>query len=283
MRRLTYSLRQQVARYIESCHLEDGGFFFARVPPSSAMDTYFAVKSLHLIGEKPRRPQAIMDYFLNRANDNSLYSLNDIFTAVEVMNELNPKMVASLRDRTQQIRHLQNKTGGFGAIENIDIEVPSELEATYRAIRILRIIGTDFDEQNVICFVSSLLNQDGGYGKEGHSSLASTFYATEIHKLLGIETPRLTSTRDYLKDREDKWRANFDNGQVDFIENLFWLVKGLANIGEMSSIPERITEFVMACQRANGGFARATIMGIPTLEYTFYAVSILTECHALSS
>jgi hypothetical protein len=224
-----------------------------------------------------------MDYFLNWANDNSLYSLNDIFTAVEVMNELNPKMVASLRDRTQQIRHLQNKTGGFGAIENIDIEVPSELEATYRAIRILRIIGTDFDEQNVICFVSSLLNQDGGYGKEGHSSLASTFYATEIHKLLGIETPRLTSTRDYLKDREDKWRANFDNGQVDFIENLFWLVKGLANIGEMSSIPERITEFVMACQRANGGFARATIMGIPTLEYTFYAVSILTECHALSS
>jgi hypothetical protein len=279
MPRLAYSLRQQIAWYIESCQLEDGGFFFARMPPSSAMDTYFAVKSLPLIGEKPRRPRAIVDYFLNRARNNSLYlySLNDIFAAVEVMNELDQKMLPSLRNHAQQIRHLQNKTGGFGAIDNIDIEVPSELETTYRAIRILRIISTDFDEQNVICFVSSLLNQDGGYGKEGHSSLASTFYAAEIHKLLGIETRKLTSTRDYLRDKEDKWRANFDKGQVDFIENLFWLVKGLANMGEKSNIPERITEFVMACQRANGGFARATIMGIPTLEYTFYALSILYE------
>ena len=277
MHRLAYSLRQQIAGYIENCQLEDGGFFFARVPPSSAMDTYFAVKSLHLIGEKPRRPWAIVDYFLNRAKDNSLHGLNDIFTAVEVMNELDQKMVPGLRNHAQKIRHLQNKPGGFGAIENIDIEVPSELEATYRAIRILRIIGTDFDEQKVTSFVSSLLNQDGGYGKEGHSSLASTFYAAEIHKLLRIEIPRLTSTRDYLRDREDKRRANFDKRQVDFIENLFWLVRGLANMGEKSNIPERITEFVMACQRANGGFARTTIMGIPTLEYTFYALSILDD------
>jgi hypothetical protein len=147
----------------------------------------------------------------------------------------------------------------------------------------LQIIGTDFDEQKVARFVSSLLNPDGGYGRHGFSTLASTFYATEIHKLLGIEIPRLTSTRGYLRDRGDKWRANFDKGQVDFIESLFWLVKALVNMGEKSNIPERITEFVMACRRANGGFARTTAMGIPTLEYTFYALSILTECHALSS
>jgi hypothetical protein len=277
MRRLDYSLRQQLIEYIESCQVEDGGFFFARMPPSSARDTYFAVKSLHMIGEKPRRASAIVDYFLNRAKNNSLYGLSEIFAAVEVMNELDQKMVANLRNRAQSVRHSQNKAGGFGAIENIDIEVPSELEDTYRAIRTLQIIGTDFDEQKVARFVSSLLNPDGGYGGHGFSTLASTFYATEIHKLLRTEIRRLTSTRDYLRDKEDKWRANFDKGQVDFLENLFWLVKGLANTGEKSNIPERITEFVMACQRANGGFARTTIMGIPTLEYTFYALSILYE------
>ena len=277
MHRLDYSLRQQLIEYIESCQVEDGGFFFARVPPSSAVDTYFAVKSLHMIGEKPRRPWAIVDYFLNRAKNNSIYGLGDIFAAVEVMNELDQKMIPSLRDRAQRIRHLQNKAGGFGAIENIDIEVPSELEDTYRAIRALGIIGTDFDEQKAARFVSSLLNPDGGYGGHGFSTLASTFYATEIQKLLEIELRKLNSTRDYLRDKEDKWRANFDKGQVDFIENLFWLVKGLANTGEKSNIPERITEFVMACQKANGGFARTTIMGIPTLEYTFYALSILYE------
>jgi hypothetical protein len=274
---LTYSLRQQIAGYIESCQLEDGGFFFARIPPSSARDTYFAVKSLHLIGEKPRRTSAIVNYFLHRTKNSSLYGLGEIFAAAEVINELDQKMIPSLRNHAQWISRLQNKAGGFGATENIDVEVPSELEDTYRAIRTLKITGTDFDEQKVTSFVSSLLNQDGGYGGGGHSTLASTFYATEIHKVLRIEIPKLTSTRDYLRGREDKWRANFAKGQVDFIENLFWLVKGLANTGEKSNIPERITEFVMACQRANGGFARTTIMGIPTLEYTFHAVSILYD------
>jgi hypothetical protein len=209
--------------------------------------------------------------------------LGEIFAAVEVANELDQKMIANLKNRAQWIRHLQNKAGGFGAIENIDIEVPSELEDTYRAIRTLKMIGTDFDEQKVTSFVSSLLNPDGGYGRHGFSTLASTFHATEIQKLLGIELWKLNSTRDYLRDKEDKWRLNFAKRQVDFIENLFWLVKALTNMGEESNIPERITEFVMACQRANGGFARTTVMGIPTLEYTFYALSILTECHALSS
>jgi len=37
----------------------------------------------------------------------------------------------------------------------------------------------------------------------------------------------------------------------------------------------------MECQRANRGFSRATAMGIPTLEYTFYALSILKEVGAL--
>lgn len=277
VRYLTYPLRQQIAEYIKSCQLEDGGFFFARVPPSSARDTYFAVKSLHIIGEEPRHTSAIVDYFLHRAKNSSLYSLGEIFAAVEVMNDLGQKMVPSLKDHAQRVRYLQNKAGGFGAVDNIDVEVPSELEDTYRAVRTLKTLGTDLDEQKVISFVSSLLNQDGGYGREGHSTLASTFYATEIHKVLGIEIPRLTSTRDYLRDRENRWQANFAKGQVDFIENLFWLIKGLANAGEKSNVPERITRFVMACQRANGGFARTTIMGIPTLEYTFYAVAILYD------
>jgi hypothetical protein len=56
---------------------------------------------------------------------------------------------------------------------------------------------------------------------------------------------------------------------------------GLANLGEKSNVPDRVMRFVMMCQRANGGFSRGTIMGIPTLEYTFYALSILREVGAL--
>jgi len=264
----------QALRYIESCHLEDGGYFFARIPPSSGTDTCFAVKSLALLGVKPRNPAAVANFFLRQIKEGTLSGITGIFNAVEVINELG-EITNDLRSYAQeQIIAWQNKAGGFGAMENIYIEVPSELEETYRAVRILKTIGATFDEQVISGFVFSLLNRDGGYGRNGHSTLASTFYATAIDKLLGVDTQKLAGTRAYLRRREESW-------QVQFIEDLFWLVEGLANLGEKSNFPDRVTEFVLECQRQGGGFARATVMGIPTLEYTFYALSVLHEVGGL--
>jgi hypothetical protein len=272
--RLGHSLRRQVVAYIERCHLEDGGYFFARVPPSSGLDTYFAIKSLSLLGVKPDRPEAVASFFLNNVAEDTLGSITGIFLAVEVLNELG-QMTDELKYYAQRrIMALQNKARGFGALEDIYIEVSSELEETYRAVRVLKIIGADFDRERVNRFTFSFLRPDGGYGAKGYSTLASTFYATEIHKLLGVETGKLTTTRDYLKKREENW-------QVQFIEDLYWLVLGLANLNEKTNVPERVTRFTMMCQRSNGGFSRATIMGIPTLEYTFYALSILREVGVL--
>ena len=268
--RLGRSFARKVVKYIERCHLEDGGYFFARVPPSSRMDTYFAVKSLSILGVKPDRLEAIAGFFLNDVRKGTLDGMTGLFVAVEVLNELG-RMTDELRNYARQkIMPLQNVAGGFGTLENIYIEVSSELEETYRAVRILRTISADFDEHRITDFVFSKLNLDGGYGKERHSTLASTFYATAIHKLLLIDAKNLAGTRAYLRNREENW-------QVQFIEDLYWLVEGLANLGEKSNLPDRVTSFVLECQRQNGGFSRATVMGIPTLEYTYYALSILRE------
>ena len=263
-----------MVKYIERCHLEDGGYFFARIPPSNGLDTYFAVKSLSILGVKPDRHEAIASFFLNDLKAGTLGGMTGIFLAVEVLNELG-RLTDDLRSYAhQRIMLRQNKVGGFGALEDIYIEVPSELEETYRAVRVLKIIGADFDSEKVIRFVSSFLRSDGGYGAKGYSTLASTFYATEIHKLLGVEMGKLNATRDYLRKREGSW-------QVQFIEDVYWLVLGLANLGEKTNVLEWVTRFVMMCQRSNGGFSRATIIGIPTLEYTFYALSILREIGVL--
>ena len=272
--RLGDSFRRKVVNYIERCYLDDGGYFFARIPPSSGTDTYFAVKSLAILGVKPSYPEAVANFFLRRIKEATLGGIAGIFNAVEVINELG-QITDDLKSYTQeQIIARQNKVGGFGALENIYIEVSSEFEETYRAVRILKAIGATFDEQAVSGFVFSLLNRDGGYGRNGHSTLASTFYATEIHKLLGVDIQKLANTRAFLRRREESW-------QIQFIEDLFWLVEGLANLGDKSIFPDRVTEFVLECQRQGGGFARAAIMGIPTLEYTFYALSILKEVEVL--
>ena len=278
---LSHSLRWEVVKYIERCHLEDGGYFFARVPPSSGPDTYCAVKSLSILGVKPDRTEAIASFFLNDIKDGSLGGMTGIFLTVEVLNELG-RMTNELRDYTKpRIMALQNKAGGFGALENIDVEVASELQETCRAVKIMKIIGADFDARRITGFVSGERNLDGGYGREGRSTLASTYYATAIYMLLGTNPPARTDTLEYLRDTEDRWRASFDGGRVNFIEDLYWLVGSLNNLNEKSNFPDRTLGFVMECQRANGGFSRATIMGIPTLEYTFYALSILREVGAL--
>ena len=272
--RLGRSFRRLVVNYIERCHLADGGYFFARIPPSSGTDTYFAVKSLALLGVKPQNPEAVASFFLRQIKEGTLVGITGIFNAVEVINELG-QITDDLKGYAQnQIMTWQNRAGGFGALENIYIEVSSELEETYRAVRILKAIGITFDEQVVSGFVFSLLNRDGGYGRNRHSTLASTFYATEIYKLLGVDTQKLDRTGAYFRRREKIWR-------IQFIEDLFWLVEGLANLGERPIFPGRVIDFVLECQRQGGGFARATIMGIPTLEYTFYALSVLHEVGVL--
>lgn len=268
------SFRQEVAKYIESCHLEDGGYFFARVLPSSGLDTFFAVKSLSILGVKPHRPEAIAGFFLNDVKEGKLVGITSIFLAVEVLNELG-RITDELRNYAQpRIMAFQNQAGGFGAYKNIRVEVPSELQNTYRAIRVLKIIGADFDKEKVTSFVSSFLRPDGGYGAKGYSTLASTFYATEIYKLLGMDVGKLNATRDYLRMMED-------NMEVQFIEDLYWLVMGLANLGEKTNMRSGIMKFVMMCRRLGGGFCRVPVMGIPTLEDTFYALSILREVGAL--
>jgi hypothetical protein len=211
---------------------------------------------------------------LSQVSEGTLVGVTGIFNAVEVLDELSHLSDDLKSYAEEKVMVWQNEAGGFGATENIDIEVSSELLETYRAIKVLKTIGAVFDEERVIRFVSGLLDRDGGYGGNGYSTLASTFYATEINKLLGVETGKLTVTMAYLRKREENW-------QVQFIEDLYWLVESLANLGEKSNCPDRIRSFILECQRPNGGFSRATAMGIPTLEYTFYALSIFREIEIL--
>lgn len=234
------------------------------------MDTLFAVKSLSLLGIKPRRPEQITRFFLRQIQEGSLGGIAGLFCAAEVLNELH-RMTDEFRSYAKQrITPLQNKAGGFGAFKNVYIEVPSELEETYRAVNVLKTIGAGLNKEKIARFVSRFLNPDGGYGSKGHSTLASTFYAIGIHGLLGTGSGSFSITRDYLVKMEREW-------QVQFIENLYWLVSSLVALGERPRYPDRAARFVNECQRTNGGFARATIMGIPTLEYTYYALTILRE------
>jgi hypothetical protein len=55
---LTAKKRKEIIRsvqdYIHSCRVDDGGYFFARIPPGSLLDTYYAVMALSMTGSCPK-------------------------------------------------------------------------------------------------------------------------------------------------------------------------------------------------------------------------------------
>ncbi len=271
---LSAEFKRRAVGYIERCRLPDGGYFFARIPPSCSADTYFAVKSLALLGAKPSDPGGVVAFFRHQLREGALYSISSIFHAVEVLADLGEMTEDLISHARQHIIVCQNSLGGFGATDNIYVEVSSELEETYQAVSVLRRVGAEFDLEPVYRFLDSFLNKDGGYGRDGHSTLASTFYATAVYRLLEVEVPGAAATKAYLRHRESL-------GKMQFIEDLYWLAGGLANLGEVPVEVNPTIDFVLSCHRTGGGFARAPIIGIPTLEYTFYALSVLKEVAAL--
>lgn len=267
------SLRMHVRQYIERCRLDDGGYFFARIPPSSAMDTYYAVKSLSILGLEPEQKKATKQFFLTALKNSNLISINGLFAAVETLADLNSSYKLPAR-YLARINRLRNSMGGFGAVHNLDIEVVSELETTYRVLKILTRLNLDYDERQIVSFVLAFQNKDGGFGKAGVSTLASTFYATSIFKLLDYRGNELLPALNYLRGKESARTLNF-------IEDIYWFSHSMVQLGHQPQSMDWMLSFVMACQRTNGGFARKDVMGIPSLEYTFYAVSILKVLAAL--
>lgn len=262
------SFRKKIISYIQKCHLEDGGYFFARIPPSSGMDTYFAIKSLVMLDEKQDNIEKTGLFLKSGIESGSLNNLTGIFLTAEILSELDMINNAFIRHAFKLVQSSKNELGGFGAYKNVNVETPSELQDTYRVLKTLEITGCEINREELLEFTNRFLNPDGGYGANNYSTLASTYYATEIHKILGSNLDELTIMRDYLKQRESLHT-------IRNIEDLFWLTGALSNLNERIDYPAEALEFVLQCQRYNGGLARVPVMGITTLEYTFYGLSIL--------
>ena len=254
----------RIAGYIESCQTSDGGFFFARIPPSGGADTYYAVRSLQLLRREPADAEAVRSWLRESAQGELTANPNGIFFLVETGLALGLP-VSELRGWAVGLSDWANAEGGFGAWRNVDVEVSSELDITYRATTAILDLGVELDGGSVSRFLLRFLNIDGGFGANSLSTLASTFYAVQTLSRLGAPLPELTV--EWLRRREVFW-------DILYLEQLHRLVMSLTALGEAIRERDRAIDFVLHCRRENGGFARARF-GIPTLEYTHYALDIL--------
>jgi hypothetical protein len=260
----------RIAGYIESCQTEDGGFFFARIPPSGGADTYYAVRSLQLLGREPAGAEAVRSWLRESAQGELTANPKGIFFLVETALALSLP-VSEVRGWAAGLSDWANAEGGFGAWRNLDVEVSSELDITYRAVVTILDLGLELNREEVSHFVLRFLNMDGGFGANSLSTLASTFYAVQTLSRLGA--PPLELTVEWLRTRETLW-------DILYMEQLYPLVMSLNAMGETIRERDRAIDFVLHCRRGNGGFARARF-GIPTLAYTHHALHVLSTLEAM--
>jgi hypothetical protein len=259
----------RIVGYVEQCRTSDGGYFFARVPPASARDTYHTLEALHLLGRRPREAEPVVAWVREAAANGLASQVYGLFYLTKAAVRLGME-TAALRERAQ--------TTALPVLTNhrvpvsVYVEVPSELEGTCMALEVCVELGLGVDRARIADRVMRLRNRDGGFGVGGRSTLASTYFAVLTLARARVEGWPAEETVAWLKALEASWT-------VQFLEQLFWLSDALRALGSSIERRDEATKFVLACQRPNGGFGRASV-GIATLEATHRALAVLKEVGA---
>ena len=274
--------KNDIYNYIERGHLEDGGYFFARIPPASGLDTYLAVKTLKILGLSPKEPAKIINFWQNEEHNGNIDDLNGLFYAIQTYKELGypfqhfkkyRKALSSIYRGQEWYQknpiYLRKKKINL-ANEDIatlytDI-VESEAKSALYLTVLTNDLGVTIDQKRLINYVESLQNDDGGFGSIKESELSTTYYCLRILNLIGYPFPREKEIEQFLVEQ---FQA------ANYLEQYYWTIEGLVLLKR--EIPDKnlILAFLVASYCWNGGFARSQFIGIPTIEYTYYAVSIL--------
>ena len=253
------------ASYVHSCQVGDGGYFFARIRPGSLRDSYFAAKTLNMLGQQPRQPLALESFVWSFLREDTGNDAHALYLSTEILGVLGQRTDA-LQPRIQALLESFEPADELNSLDALYLEVVSELEDTLELVSLFVHYGLPFDRERVVNSICGLSNADGGFGRRGRSTLATTYYAVQALSMLGHPLNERQHTLAFLEDQ---------GRNLYFLEDLYYLETTRLMLGGASSDTEGVVSFVLDCQRIGGGFARARPMGIPTLEYTYYGVSIL--------
>ena len=208
-----------------------------------------------MLGQRPRRPAALGHFVFSLVSNGLVGDAHGLYLSAEILRSLG-KGLEALRNQGTAIARCLEVLGDAGDPDSLYMEVVSELEKVFEAVSVLAHLEIPFDRKAIVSFISSLENEDGGFGWGGVSSLATTYYAVQTLVMLGHPLQQHERTLSFLRQREQN---------VQFLEDLYYLSSASYALGESLSDRERAISFVLDCRRSSGGFARARPIGIATL------------------
>lgn len=275
--------RQETIDYLEARHLPDGGYFFARVEPSSGLETYLAIKTLKLLGAKLKNTDSVVSFWKKQASKGNVNDVFSVYLMVETYKALGIPFKSSVIDKQRVLSFArettsppsvpavqgQDNSGNLADAMNYIGLIGRDLENLFYLATLVRDLDLDVDKDEISARVLALRNTDGGFGRNSCSHPMSVYHALNILKTLSGEIADKEQISAYL-------RTQFN--QIDYLENVFFVAESLNLLDEPLPDIWRIVRFIEGCRRNNGGFSRARVMGIPTIEYTAMAISVLKIC-----
>jgi len=259
-------MRKRIIKYVTERQTSDGGYFFACVPPGSLLDTYYAIKTLNMLETKPPNIELTEDFVNSFQSDYQSGNIHALFLATEVLSALGKSVATFYKFGKSALERFN--VSQFENYGNLDIDVTSELKPVYESVVVFTNLKIDFQKTQILKLVLALFNKDGGFGRNRNSTLSTTFYALKILFLLNSLTGTQESVAEFLAAK----RQN-----LFFIEEFYYWLGSCFIIGKNlpESVKEEMAHLIWGYQRVSGGFARSRAIGIATLEYTYYAVSML--------
>jgi len=272
----------KIIKYIENHHLPDGGYFFGGVEPSGGLETCLAVKTLSLLGKKPKNIKSIISFWENQDDNQGFSGLNNFYWMIETWKTLGllknfrkkySKKIKSILPRNllqliKEEKKPQDKKFNT-AIMSVALRGKG-IEQLYRILSLCYDLRIIIPKNDIIKEIFNKQNKNGGFGLKSSSDLFITYYSLKIISLLCGNKPlnKIKSTKNYLL----KFKLWIE---ISYLEDLFCIIDGLDSFGWHPPCVQGVYNFVCLCQRGNGGFGRAPVMSIPTIEDTYYAVKIL--------
>jgi len=266
-----------IAGYITERQNDDGGYTFAQWSESSAQDTYYALEILKMLGVPPPRSQSTINFLKGLQHADG--GFDSIKVAYYVTKSLSDLGATPERGFGQIFLLAEGSLERLGSFLDLNIEASSEIETTYLALEILRMLGKSVQPNVLRSRILKLRNHDGSFGRGGYSRLASVYYALASLKLLGYSVNSLDSTLSWIRGCENP-AGGFARNPGDFhayviLEDLYYGLKALGILGQTCLYCSQNQALIGKFQNGNGGFRRSIFLGISTFEDTFYALSSL--------
>ena len=231
----------KTVKFILSMESPEGGFSCSRLTPPTVEDTYFAIMALKEMGV----------HFIDKRTKNYVKSIEPC----HICGTRTAYMLARIC-KSLNIRYM---------LPEIKTKPATLSEAYYRAL-IDDMLGHIQSTKNTIIDVIN--------SSRAPRTVSETYKKVFLMKRCGISFNINYYVSYFQSAQNEDGGFGFFRGTTSFLENVYYSLKGLYELGSFPLDLKACERFIFYCKASNGGFGRQ-ILTVPGIEYTYYAVASL--------